>query len=448
MKSFLYLKHGLVRQAESPHSRIFFFSLLFALTIHLTHARYLFREHAYLGFPFVPIGVNEWVFIATSIFLVSRLLPLNLMRPSAVIAFILYMLVYLPTQVITMAVAENALEKYGLNLCAMTAGFLFLLFTTGGLAKDSDHKQISLRKCSIFLIFAALLCAAFLAYAFHDAMNIVGLSGTYEQREAGRSRNLLEGYGQTYLAFVLAPALLAVGLIRKSLLCMGLALACFFLVYSITAERTVFMLPLVMVVGFFLLRSRLPHSILMLTALAAVTLLFLLSVYFRDTSKLAGMSTLYLVFRTFSVPGAMFWQYQEVFSEYGYTLWSHVRGISYVIPVPVAFDSDSDWPQLGRIVANHLLSLDINSNANPFAYDGVAGGGIWGVLLVSGLLTAWLAALDHLSRGFDPYFPVLISIPLGMVLANGPFFTALTSFGGLFWLLFFFFARYAQSSGR
>jgi len=445
MKSISTINPWLIQQLKSPRTWLFIFSIFFAAIIHLTHARYLYPEHAYLGFPYVAIGVKEWTFIAASLLLITQALPMNLLRPSAVIAFMIYILVYVPTQVITVAVENGALVKYGANLCALTIGFLFLLYTTNRLSIHSEQKEFSSHNYSLVFILLALVCAGFLAYAFQDSMNFVGLSGTYEQREAGRSRNMLEAYGQTYLAFVLSPALLAIGLIRKNLLCIALAFGGFFLMYSITAERTVFLLPIVMVVGFLLLRSRLPHPALMLAALAAVSLLFLLSIYFRGTSRLANLSSLYLVFRTFSVPGAMLWQYQEVFSEYGYTFWSHVRGIASFVSMPVALDGDANWPQLGRIVANHLLNLDINSNANLFAYDGVAGAGKWGILLISALLTAWLAALDWLSRGFGPYFPTLISIPLGLVLVNGPFFTAMMSFGGLFWLIFFSLARYSQS---
>ena len=424
---------------------MFIFSVFFAATIHLTHARYLYPEHAYLGFPFVPIGVREWLFVVISLLLVTQTLPLNLTRPSAVIGFILYILVYVPTQVITVAVANGALMEYGGNLCALTIGFLFLFYTTDRLSMPSGRTEFFSPTYSYLFVLLAVLCGCFLAYAFQDSMNFVGLSGTYEQREAGRSRNLLEAYSQTYLAFVFSPALLAIGLVRKSPVCFLLALVGFFLMYSITAERTVFLLPIAMILGFLLLRSRLSHAMLMLGSLVAVSLICLLSIHFRETSRLANLSSLYLVFRTFSVPGAMLWQYQEVFSEFGNTFWSHVRGIGSFVSMPDLLVGNANWPQLGRIVGNHLLSLDINSNANLFVYDGVASAGKWGILVISVLLTGWLVALDWLSRGFGPYFPALISIPLGLVLANGPFFTAMMSFGGLFWLLFFFFARYSQS---
>ncbi len=445
MKFTATLTPWFVRQTKSPKLWLFVFSLAFAATIHLTHARYLYPEHAYLGFPFVPIGMKEWAFIAASLLLITQALPLNLLRPSAVIVFMIYVLVYVPTQVITVAVEDGALMKFGANLCALTIGFLFILVVTDRLSASVNRQEQPGDIHSRAFIFLTVVCAAYLVYAFQDSINFVGLSGTYEQREAGRSRNMLEAYGQTYLAFVLSPALLSIGLIRKNLLCIIMALGGFLLVYSITAERTVFLLPLAMVIGFFLLRSRIPHPLLMLAALAAVSLLFLLSIYFRDSSRIANLSSLYLVFRTFSVPGAMLWQYQEVFSEYGYTFWSHVRGIASIVSMPVALDGDANWPQLGRIVAIHLLNLDINSNANLFAYDGVAGAGTWGILVVSVLLAAWLAALDRLSRGFGLYFPTLISIPLGLVLVNGPFFTAMMSFGGLFWLLYFLYARHSQS---
>jgi hypothetical protein len=424
--------------------------MIFAIVIHKTHAAYLYPEHAYLGFPYVPMGLAEWAFIVISVLLVAFSLPLNLLRPSGIITFMLYVIVFLPTLVITLATEEAALKKYGINLSTLTAGYLFLLHATQKWrgSEDRNSTDIAGRNYAIFFTALLLICAGFLLHAFWDTINFVGLGGTYAQREAGRSRNLFEAYGQTYLAFVFAPALLSIGLIRKNPLYIALALCGFFLMYSITAERTVFLLPLVMIMGFLVLRSRLSHPALMLITLMAISALFVCSITFRATSTLANMLSLYLVFRTFSVPGAMFWQYQEVFAEYGYTFWSHVRGIASFVSSPVALDGDQHWPQLGRIVAKHLLNLDINSNANLFAYDGVAGAGAWGILFMCALLTLWLIALDRLSRGFESCFPALIAIPLGLVLINGPFFTAMMSFGGLFWLIFFLFARRAQAGRK
>ncbi|MDP3254302.1 MAG: hypothetical protein Q8M77_20540 [Hydrogenophaga sp.] len=428
--------------AKTPKLWLFIFSMIFAVVIHKTHAVYLYPEHAYLGFPYVPMGASEWSFILLSVFLVAWSLPANLGRPSGVISFMIYVIVFVPTLVITLATEEAAIRKYGINLSALTAGYLIVLHATKrwGHLPESELKGTTDQNHA--LLFATLLAisAGYLLCAFWDSINFVGLGGTYAQREAGRSRNLFEAYAQTYLAFVFAPALLSLGLIRKNPIYAAIALGGFFLMYSITAERTVFLLPVVMILAFLVLRSRISHSTWMLITLAAISMLFAFSIAFRSTSTFANLLSLYLVFRTFSVPGAMFWQYQEVFTEYGYTFWSHVRGISSFVSSPVALDGDDHWPQLGRIVAKHLLNLDINSNANLFAYDGVAGAGAWGILFMSVLLTLWLIALDKLSRGFEPLFPVLIAIPLGLVLINGPFFTAMMSFGGLFWLFFFFFS--------
>lgn len=70
--------------------------MIFAIVIHKTHAAYLYPEHAYLGFPYVPMGVPEWVFIVISVLLVAFSLPLNLLRPSGIISFMMYVIVFLP----------------------------------------------------------------------------------------------------------------------------------------------------------------------------------------------------------------------------------------------------------------------------------------------------------------------------------------------------------------
>jgi hypothetical protein len=173
-------------------------------------------------------------------------------------------------------------------------------------------------------------------------------------------------------------------------------------------------------------------------ALALLSLACLLpSLTFAADNAVAGLVSLYIVFRTVAVPGAMFWQYHDVFAASGHTWWSNVKGVSSFVEAPRAFLGDPNWPQLGYIVAAEVLGMDSNSNANLFAYDGLAAAGAPGVLVVCLVFGAWLLLLDRLARRFDPRFTVLVSTPIAFALTNGSLPTILLSFGGLFWLVVF-----------
>jgi hypothetical protein len=92
---------------------------------------------------------------------------------------------------------------------------------------------------------------------------------------------------------------------------------------------------------------------------------------------------------------------------------------------------------LGYIVADHVLDLESNSNANLFAYDGVAAAGSIGIFVVCIILGLWLIALDWTAKRINFLFSTLVIFPIAIALTNGSLFSVLLSFGGLFWLAVF-----------
>lgn len=349
---------------------------------------------------------------------------------------------------ITLAVHSQSVSKFGPSLGALTVGFLLinvllqktsprLIFAQGG---SPSSAQL------LFLSVAFLTLWAFIVLSFKDVMTFAALENVYDQREAGRSRNALEAYGQTYLAYVFSPALLAVGLVKRRLIWMTAGALGFLTMYAITAERTIFLLPLVMVVAYKVLRMRVGHTALMSIVMVFLALMIHISVQMSDQSPVFELVSLYFVFRTFSIPGAMLWQYAEVFSEKTLTLWSNVKGFDWLVHTPPAFESDPKWPQLGRIVAERVLEKESNSNANLFVYDGLAAAGPVGILAICMVLGIWLSLVDRTTSRTGGQFACLVYIPMAFVLANGSIFSALLSFGGLFWLIYFAASSYRTTS--
>lgn len=151
----------------------------------------------------------------------------------------------------------------------------------------------------------------------------------------------------------------------------------------------------------------------------------------------ANWLTMLLVQRTIAIPALTLSQYSDFFGHVGWTLWSHVKGLSWFVQPPQALASDANWPNLGMVVGEAIYHTNSDLNANPLASDGVAAAGPVGVALIGCVIGCWLYLLDRVSRDWDRSFAILVLFPVAITMTNAPFFTLLLSFGGLFWLMVF-----------
>lgn len=440
------------RPKSEVMSRLFFWfcSIAFVFALHFAHVSYLYPDLEFWGFPYYPLGALEWLFLIVATASASFVLPLVLNRPSALVLFVLYLLVYLPSITITLATKPEALSSYGCELAALVLGFVCVAIGTRALVPSlrGVTQFVTLggsAQVFLFLVCLALFC--FILFSFRDAISFVGLDNIYEQRAAGKSRDMLEAYAQTYLAFVFSPAVFAVGLLRRKFAYFVLGLAGFVLMFSVTAERTIFLFPFAMTILYFVMRLRLGSSTVVGWATLSLAVTVAIVVYLKDTSLIFELLALYLVFRVIAIPGSMTWQYSDVFSGFGHTYWSNVTGVNLIVDVPTAFINAPNWPQLGYLVASDILHVESNSNAHLFAYDGIAAAGAIGVLVASGVLGVWLVVLDRAARFVDPIFVVLISFPMAFSLTNGSVFSLMLSFGGFFWIAFFAIAARGKRLG-
>jgi oligosaccharide repeat unit polymerase len=432
-----------------PRLYIFISSILFILCMNYVHEYYLMPIQEIWGFSYNDIGINSWIFILTSVFFISMTMPIKIMRPSGLVMTVLYILVLLPTLEITMASKTVSMELYGPGLAALVIGFCIMGACVSLNHYKNNHSvsKIEINGRSVYLLFFIyLILFFFILVSFKDVINFVGLDKIYEQRELGKSSNPFEAYAQTYLAYVFSPAIYAIGLTRKNYFFIFCGLSGFLLMFGVTAERTIFMLPLAMYMVYKLVDYELYKKTITGWLIFLISLFTVVIIAFREESEIFDLISIYFVYRVVSVPGSMFWQYADVFSRYGYTYWSNVGGLNLFIDKPNSFSHIPSWPQLGHIVAREILNVESNSNANLFAYDGLAGFGPYGVIAISLLLGTWLVSLDYVSEHFEPKFVLTVTFPMAFSLTNGSFFTLLLTFGGLFWLIYFFIIWKIQKS--
>jgi hypothetical protein len=414
-------------------------ALLYAGAIHYAHVVYLEPVWDYYGFTYSEPGLPVFLLMGGLVALGGAVMPTVLARPSSMILLALFVVVYVPTIVITLCLSADAVETYGQGLIVLGAGFaVACLAARARMRRPLEPGKPNDRFMLIVLALWAA-CAVILVYAYASVMRFVGLENIYDQRTAGQSTSLAMGYVQTYFSNVFSPALMALGLMKSRWLLVALGAVGCLIMFMINAQRTVFMLPFLIVGLHVIMNSRyvaLRTSSFALLLLAGAT--WLVARTYED-SLLATFFGIYLVYRTLTIPGLTFSQYYDLFSRDGFTWWSHVKGLSLLIPAPPSYANDSAWPHLGYVVGDRIYrSFDMNANANLFVGDGVAAAGALGVAVISCAFAVCLYWLDRTARGWDSRFTVLVIAPIAITLTNGMLFTMLLSFGGAFWMLVFY----------
>jgi hypothetical protein len=414
-------------------------SVLFAWTLHTSHQGYLNDVWDYLGFVYVPWNENSAAFSLLMVALGALFVPVRLERPSSVVLFLLYVMVYVPAMVITPSLGEDALDRYLFALLSMSAGFAIACILPR-LLRAPRHVQGALPgEFAISIMLAAwVLCCIYLLLRFGSIMRFVGEDELYAQRAIGASTDLFTGYVQVSFSNLLSPALMAVGLLRRRWSLVVLGVAGCLIMFMINAQRTVFMLPIVLLGMHLLMSGRFARfrATGLLIALLALVTLFANAYY--EQNEAAEFAARHVVFRSVAVPGLTFSQYHDLFELNGYTWWTHVRGVSLIVPTPPQHAHNPLWPGLGYMLGDHLYNAPaFNINANLFSGDGVAAAGPVGVVVIGVALGIWLLVLDGAARGWDRRFVLMVVFPVALTLTNGHLTTTLLSYGGIFWTLLF-----------
>lgn len=412
--------------------------IVYALALSYVHSTYLLERQEFWGYTYFPLSSEKYVFIFLGIFSTFFFTPLKIDKPSNIIVYTLYMIVVIPTLTLTLGLREDSINVYGFDLLCLIIGYLILTFSC--ILSDRSFKVkekiFPSKNIDLFFIILWIVCFFSLLFLFRDIINFVGLDDIYGQRFAGKSRNLFEGYMQTYLPNVICSALLIIGLVRKRYNYVVFAVLGYLLMFGINAQRTVFLMPIILYLLYLYLRRGDYNKNLLIRFNLILSFIFL-CVGLMPNSVAREFIGFYVVTRVIATPGIMFSLYHDVFSSNSYTYWSHIKGISLIVERPSTFMYDQDWPQLGYIVANYRLGIVSNSNANIFAADGVAAAGGFGIIIISAVFAIYLILLDYFSKNIDPRFKVVVAFPIGLALTNGSLATILLSFGGLFWLAFY-----------
>lgn len=415
---------------------LFFIDILFIGLFNYVYIMIVSPKWAYYGFTYDSPPLETMIFAWILGILPIFWMPIRINRPSQVLYWMLYAIVYVPSLFLPHYLQRQPpRDIYLLNIS------FFLSFCLLGMAYKLPLQAITAPKLSKYAWWSFVFIAGGFLYLM--VMAVYGgrlqLAGLYniEVRLASRELNtwFLTGYGQAWLANVINPMFMALGLFRKKPHLFLIGAAGQVLLFMTVAMKawllSIFLLPFIFVIlnsknNFFALRFIIAMSVLLLIPIICLYI----------DSSFSGRIQDLIGFRLFSDPGFMTSVYSDYFSKNPWTYWSHLKGLSTVVEYP--YDLTINY-LIGEYLGNVLNSF----NAHAWATDGIAAMGMTGVLVVGLLMAIIFYILDCFTVGLDPKVPGLAIVMHGISLANLSLMSSCLG-GGLFFniILFWMMPRY------
>lgn len=449
--SFANRASGISLRSALQKSYVVFWSLVYYAVMHYAHEVYLSSRWGYYGFYYWSGDLSSHTLGLVLVAIAAVCLPIRICTAGASILLILYIVVVVPAIAITLHLSNEAVENYSLLLLSLTVTFSISCLNSGGNVRRSHLDEIpQLPQKFLPIIFTGWIVITIgNVMFFGGAMRISGFGEeVYEQRRSTATDIIFIDYAHTLYSNVFTPALQVIGHATRSKPLILLGVLGAVLMYSISAQRTVLLLPILIYSLFRLFRSaRFTSSAVSITLMTLAAVIGVV-VLFAEESPIADQLATFLVFRTLSIPGLTLSQYYDVFNVYGYTWWSHVRILSLFVSAPEVYVGTGLWPGLGYIVGLIVYdNAELNANANLFSGDGAAAAGEFGVMIIGLILCLWIMLLNRVSAKWHPTYSTLFIVPFAISLTNAHLFTSLLSFGGLLWLgLFALNYRHRESS--
>lgn len=423
-----------------------FSGLLYAYIFRYVYSSYISVEWGYTGLIYDELERFQLFFIYGAIACVSWFVPIRIDRPSSVIIWFLYVIVYVPTMAITMMIGYQSADNYVIDLTALSVGMILICRIVSSQVGTESLSPITPGTALSQMLLATFVMSSLLIFFYYrEILNFSGIEYVYVQRfVAADMTGGVMGYIRSYYGSFLLPLMIAAGICSKQrrgfvvLGTMG-----FFLSYMVDASKISLVIPAIMIIFGIAFSYRVWRFYHLTNGMIIVCVI---SAALTEYTRLVRFIADLVLLRTISIPAQTFAQYSDVFGARGYTWWSNITGLNMFLSAPDAFKNDPLWPVLGEIVgAEYYGYLNrVNLNANPFVGEGVAAGGWIGIIAISFALSIFLYVIDKFSSFWDRRFALVLMAPIGLTLTNVHLSTYLVSFGGLAWLLLFRFYRPAR----
>ena len=412
---------------------------------------YLSPIWAYMGYPVFDVtrsGIALFISIL-SILSLALLLPPRIMRYSHFVVWFLFFFLFAPILVV---VSMQGLENDGgIKLVTiLTISYALIYFIPEVIWISKLHSissnvstivQIPARiNINIILIVIYILFTLSLLINFFHMMKVVGFYEVYEQRELAieiSGNRTLIAYLAGWLTRVIAPIMIAIGLMYKRKIYIVLGLFALLVSYAIFATKYLPALILLMILlhYFVLDHKQILAERIGLIALGGILLpLGIITLYGYTINGTIDILVSQSLRRVFGNPGMIIGFYSEFFDSHNLTYFTHLG------PIRWFFDYPYNELTIGQVVGFYTAGTTAyNANANFWATDGIAALGHIGVVLIGVVLGLILTVFNYWSSPTALRLLCLSSVSTVWMLTDTSVFRALFTGG---WPIFFLIAHY------
>ncbi len=373
--------------------------------------------------------------IGLFIALTLNFLPTKIEKASEMFFFCLYVFVYIPAIAF---IGAEVNPRYIPLAISFTLGIIVIGLTTRLSPVNCSSMSKVPKQIMDVMLTCFIVIFVILFFRYYSVLNISSLENVYQQREIGKADTWYLGYAQTYFVFFFSAFILSAGLFEKKNLLILLGSFGFLFMYTITAERTTVVTPVIIKL-IHNNRYRLRCGLNLVALFLVLSSIVIVAVsLFYDSYPLINEIGFYFFTRPIATPGKFVLDYHDFFAANGLTYFSHIKGFNLIVPTPEVYKWNPYWPGLGWIVGNDFHRLDSNSNASFVSADGLASIGVGGAFLMCLVFSIFLLYLDKFSKKIPSGLVITSTFPIAFALTNGSLFTTLLSYGGFAVLILFY----------
>jgi hypothetical protein len=424
--------------------------LAYVVSIAFGAVQYLpYQTYAPGVFKTYSVGEFDFFIIFAVALLAAFIVPMRVEKPSD--WFLLIFVIFLILPGVTLGVISDALSiEKKIELLPLLVIFIMMIFVAGeiDLIKYKGCVELPIGKNILYVgLIGWLVFSVLLITKYHAVMRISELDNIYEQRELTSAVGAIWGYIQLYYTYVFSTILIAYGLSSNAWRWILIGSGGYFLMYLITAEKSVLLFPLFFVGVGFISKTKKPALEIITIAVGFFAAIIFAVVFFWEKFDFLNKIGFYFFARLIATPSQFILDYYDFFSTNGFTYFSQIKGYNLIVDPPSQYATNVKWPQLGWIVGSGAHGIESNSNATFIASDGAASLGAWGMIIVTFYLCLYLMTLNSLVGNFNKTFWSAIFAQQALSLISGSLFSLLLSFGGLFYLILFLIYRTSRPDG-
>jgi hypothetical protein len=360
-------------------------------------------------------------------------IPRDLKRPSQLLFFIQYFVIFIPTSFVLYHSGRPELppEEVFVIVLALFSGLTIL--QAGYKLPLLVVKGHSLSGKTFWRVFwcgtAGLII--YLLTVFGSHFQLADFQDIYDVRSASSelveaSGSAFAGYAQMWLSGFILPFIFSVGVFRRNWSFVAMAAVGYLYLLGIGGSKSTMLAMVYLSAIYLLVRDGGRNASLKIGICFSGLLLFPAVL---DPAGVAGgaIDTWYVAIihsRIFTIPQLSIGQYYDFFKSNPLTYGSHITGVNLLVTYPYSMD-------IPRTIGRYFYDSELTANVNMWAQDGIASFGLIGIPIVSAIAAVIFLFFDSIARLHDHRFVTVSLGNIALIFANGSIFTTIISGGFL-----------------